>query len=548
MPAAGRGGGHPSCGHISFLISGQCGKRSGPENVGPLAYPGRPQEASERCERMTKLPAFPLPFASYPSTPAVEPRTLRELQMMQLSAHIRAKPQWFVKMHDADIVARWTREAAAQGLTEAQIRYVLAELAHYAELRDESTGIEVSAVDGVWQSDTLIDSELRSRLREAVRVLEEVPEAEQDWHPGSNEQVLDLVHPSLFCLVRHVSPIDDSAWKSSPNVQPYTYSEKFQWLPTDVEVDDDGNAVFGSYVNNVHPVAHRDLESVLPVLFARLRPMFENVLTDLRQPQPLRITAESWAWYDNAPDQPVEPTDGDEAARDAYNVAMEEWSETRRPVVPDAPVFSPPALPDNSARVDLRGRRLQVIVKLANIHLTPDKPEYPGGSWHVEGMLNERIVSTGIYYWDSENITASQLSFRTAIEDPDYEQDDATGVREVYGLENEDSLNQVLGSADTHAGRCLAFPNILQHRVAPFRLADPTRPGHRKILAFFLVDPSVKIVSTADVPPQQPWSSTSTMTLEQAKEYREQLMQERKFFVDEHNEELYEREFSLCEH
>ncbi|MFE4857477.1 hypothetical protein [Streptomyces sp. NPDC056670] len=29
---------------------------------------------------------------------------------------------------------------------------------------------------------------------------------------------------------------------------------------------------------------------------------------------------------------------------------------------------------------------------------------------------------------------------------------------------------------------------------------------------------------------------------------REQLLQEREFFVDEHNEQLYEREFSLCEH
>lgn len=121
-------------------------------------------------------------------------------------------------------------------------------------------------------------------------------------------------------------------------------------------------------------------------------------------------------------------------------------------------------------------------------------------------------------------------------------------MREVYGLENEDALNQKLGSASTPAGRCLAFPNILQHRVGSFRLTDATRPGHRKILAFFLVDPSEKIVSTSDVPPQQPWSETSTMTLEQAKSYREQLMQERKFFVDEHNEQLYEREFSLCEH
>ena len=37
-------------------------------------------------------------------------------------------------------------------------------------------------------------------------------------------------------------------------------------------------------------------------------------------------------------------------------------------------------------------RQLQVIVKLANIELTPEKPEYPGGVWHVEGKLVRLIV------------------------------------------------------------------------------------------------------------------------------------------------------------
>ena len=37
----------------------------------------------------------------------------------------------------------------------------------------------------------------------------------------------------------------------------------------------------------------------------------------------------------------------------------------------------------------------KVIVKVAEIHLTPDKPKYEGGVWHVEGMKNEDIVSTG---------------------------------------------------------------------------------------------------------------------------------------------------------
>ncbi|MEY7978431.1 DUF4246 domain-containing protein [Streptomyces pilosus] len=502
---------------------------------------------------MTGLPAFPLPFHTARSMPFGQPRTLRELEMIRCSAHIRAKPGWFDKRNDADVVARWTREAVEQGLTEAQVRYVLAELGHYAALRDGRTGIEVSAVDGVWQSDTLIDDRLRTRLREAVRVLEEVPEAERDWHPGSGRQVLDLVHPSLFCLVRDVSGAPEEAWANpaSPYAK-YEFSERFQWLPTDVDVSDDGTVAFRSYVNNVHPEAHRDLAAVLPELFARFRPLLENVLTDLRRPRPRRIDPDPYGWYDAEPEYPHRSSYADEEtyaeARRVWEEAYGVWWENRRPVVPDAPVFTPPEPPGESGRVDLRGRRLQVVVKLATICLTPEQPAYQGGSWHVEGMLNERIVSTGIYYWDSENITESRLGFRAALDDPDYEQNDDNGLREVYGLEDEDALNQTLGSAATPAGRCLAFPNVLQHRVGPFRLQDPTRPGHRKILAFFLVDPGRRIVSTSDVPPQQPWSGTSTMTSEQARTYREELMRERKFFVDEHNEQLYEREFSLCEH
>ena len=486
---------------------------------------------------MTNQTAYPLPFAAAGRSSHTPPRTLRELEMITCSAAIREKSDWFIKMTDADIVSKWTKEALEQGMTEAQVRYVLAELAHYAALRDPQSGIEVSGVDGVWQSDSLIDDDLRSRLREAVRALDNVPDSEKDWHPGSDGQVLDLVHPSLFCLVKDVSGAPERAWQfpTATRWSQYEFSKNFQWLPSDVDVSDDGAVTLGSYVNNVHPVAHHDLAEVLPDLMSRMLPLWENVLADLRHPRPLRIVPDPYSWYTDEPD-----------IHDAE--AWDEWWENRHPVIPDAPEFDASALPGRTDRVSLRGRRLQVIVKLATIHLTPDNPEYSGGSWHVEGMLNERIVSTGIYYWDSENTTESRLNFRAAVDDPNYEQNDDDGVREVYGLENEEALNQELGSATTPAGRCLAFPNILQHRVGSFRLADPTKPGHRKILVFFLVDPSVKIVSTSDIPPQQPWAETSTMTLEEANGYREQLMHERKFFTTEHNQERYERAFSLCEH
>jgi hypothetical protein len=42
-----------------------------------------------------------------------------------------------------------------------------------------------------------------------------------------------------------------------------------------------------------------------------------------------------------------------------------------------------------------------------------------------------------------------------------------------------------------------------QHRVSPFKLVDPTKPGHRRFIALWLVDPHLRIISTANVPPQQ---------------------------------------------
>lgn len=49
---------------------------------------------------------------------------------------------------------------------------------------------------------------------------------------------------------------------------------------------------------------------------------------------------------------------------------------------------------------------------MASIILTPENPKYDGGVWHIEGLRNENIVSTGIYYYHSENITESHLEFR----------------------------------------------------------------------------------------------------------------------------------------
>ena len=63
-----------------------------------------------------------------------------------------------------------------------------------------------------------------------------------------------------------------------------------------------------------------------------------------------------------------------------------------------------------------REKGLQIIIKLAGIELTPEKPTYEGGSWHLEGMLNEHIVATSIYYYDVYNTTESRIHFRQEAE------------------------------------------------------------------------------------------------------------------------------------
>lgn len=42
-----------------------------------------------------------------------------------------------------------------------------------------------------------------------------------------------------------------------------------------------------------------------------------------------------------------------------------------------------------------------------------------------------------------------------------------------------------------------------QHRVSPFRLIDTSKSGHRRFIALWLVDPTIRITSTGNVPPQQ---------------------------------------------
>ncbi len=218
------------------------------------------------------------------------------------------------------------------------------------------------------------------------------------------------------------------------NKSDYSASEHYAWLPAEFDVDDDRKVAVASYINNLHPVEHAALYPVLASITEQFLPMWERVLTFLKAPPAPRIQC-GRDWYEGPPKTTKQLEEEEAAKKSAKRAAgiagrgggggaaaaaegkrdeedggeeeeneddeeneeededEDDYFENRTLYQPDVSVaFKPPSLPADK-QVSLTGRRLQIIVKLANIELTPEQPKYAGGSWHVEGMEVSRNSS-----------------------------------------------------------------------------------------------------------------------------------------------------------
>ncbi|ORY47307.1 hypothetical protein BCR33DRAFT_848677 [Rhizoclosmatium globosum] len=395
------------------------------------------------------------------------------------------KPQWWTNLADEALISRWKEEArrsfTSGGVTNKHfvnqaVESLLRELCYiaYHELIRLKTGgvIAPTSIHGVFISDCI--SESVTRLATYTESLETESLKKKKWREGSDGKVLDLIHPSEYCLVYGRSLRRDNVTQpvgSKPIVftgrsrnyqQTRERSPRFQWLPSEFDIGYDGRVKLRSYINNLNVREYPELQDSIRSVFESMVPMFEATLGSLQSEPSYRISELSY--------------NGNIYERFEVHQFFQQIDErlqktqNQRRVIPGLPKSY--NTPLGSRKYILAGRNVQVIVKMANIQLTPENPVFHGGNWHMEGMEYEAIVAVGLVYYSVENITQSTLAFYK-------------------------------GEIETLQGRCVVFPNHLPHRVKPFALQDKTRPGYRKILAFFFVDPDTRILSTSDVGIQQ---------------------------------------------
>lgn len=358
--------------------------------------------------------------------------------------------------------------------------------------------------DGVAWADGVVPTELKQNLDASFDAI--IASGTPQYHPRSNDVVLDLVHPSLYPYVKGKSellkqPVAEEKPRFDRFGRPYEGSD-YQWLPSEFEVDHDGATKITSYVNNL---ARQETVGELERLFSVALPLFESVYGYV---QSQKFLSQGWE---------------DEARNGEADLP-----EPKRRVEPK-PAPTP---------ASLKGKKLQVVPKLVEYQLS-DGQTY-SGVWHVEGMSHEHVIATAVYVLErSENFQGGTLSFKRpyTLEEAGQLFWNVPQCRKRHTDEIVAEGLVPIGSLATPEGRLFVFPNCHAHKIS-----DMTSAGGRatrRVVVFWLVDPEKPIVSTAHVPPQQ-----GKLSPDEAKKIQLALMEERRL----HKQSLNVRAVELCEH
>ncbi|EIW87205.1 hypothetical protein CONPUDRAFT_116344 [Coniophora puteana RWD-64-598 SS2] len=456
-----------------------------------------------------------------------KPRTRTDLALSLLSASLRRKRNWWESYHDPGTRALWAEEARArkwtvhtsinaydEEISDHQIEYVLDELEGYDKLRDLVHGCQVSCFERIWESDASLDASSLTRLNDELSsISSQLSPASASQH--AQVSLIDpFRNPLIYdkTLVRPAEHPDQQAEHMPAPISEncdtriaHAIAQSYALLPTPFSIDAAGRATARSYISDLHP-AHTALYTLLAQLLSSCVPLFEHVLTDLHRrnalPQRIRGVARYSEW--NEPESPVHSDD--ERSWAAYESERRRWVMSRPIDLPDVPARGYlGGLEERRHRVRLRGRSLLVITEVFEIRLVPNSSRCPASEWTVSGAKNENVVAVAYYVASTENLHGGALEFRMAVTSQRrFFEDDAGATLRTWGMASGDPCHQTIGSAPVPPGRCVAFPNIYQHRRGALALVDPARAGRQRVVVVALVDPDLPpVVSTARVPQQR---------------------------------------------
>ncbi|PSN66200.1 hypothetical protein BS50DRAFT_668919 [Corynespora cassiicola Philippines] len=225
--------------------------------------------------------------------------------MLNFMDAVTDKADWDKKVFDEGILRRWRAETRLDKgglIIDSAFQWCIAEL----QDRAKDFGQEKFVINNPGNK-----FKMRQK-RSAISPLLGIKGGCRNWHPNSNNQVLNLVHPSLYHLVYGKSSVLPSGQVGLDNCvdsigrgvlteagqelvgiekwYPHSlysglWSTRFQWLPSDIRfVGDTGTKVrISSYINNLWPSKHQNLYQLIEKFISKSIPVWNKVLIKRRE-------------------------------------------------------------------------------------------------------------------------------------------------------------------------------------------------------------------------------------------------------------------------
>ncbi|OAJ32880.1 hypothetical protein BDEG_28756 [Batrachochytrium dendrobatidis JEL423] len=309
-------------------------------------------------------------------------RTLVEMQYIQYLQCILCKPMWWIDITNQHIVEQWRVDSLDQNISPSTFNLALEQLGVFVKQLVCSGSDEFGTiVPGPVEQTYILDNGIPDNVY--TRLMTNASDLEHGSNHNTGQMVHNLIDASMYSVVYGQTMITPLSIRleyttmvpydillstrlvsDMPIIEgnPEFISSKFQWLPSEFRVEQDGSVTINSYINNLNPIWHRDMYKCIAKIFKCFVPMFESLF---------RTMDPMFRYIDIHND-----TNRYKPPNQSNHDDMELDTEVTRPVyVPTLPEHFEPKY-ESAKPVSLRGRNLQVIVKLTNIQLTPSKPKY----------------------------------------------------------------------------------------------------------------------------------------------------------------------------